>query len=83
MERGGLYPRGAYRARGAGGLRPQGAQRRREDTPPPALSGETSTVAAYPYPRAPIKPQLLLTNPASASAPNTEPHAELHQPSAT
>lgn len=65
------------------GLRPQGAQRRRGGTPPPALSGEASAVAAKPRPRAPVKPQLLLTNPASASAPNTEPYAEAHQPIAT
>ena len=30
------------------GLRPQGAQRRRGGTPPPALSGEASTVANKP-----------------------------------
>ena len=33
------------------GLRPQGAQRRRGGTPPPALSGEASTVANKPCER--------------------------------
>ena len=33
------------------GLRPQGAQRRRGGTPPPALSGEASTVANKPSER--------------------------------
>ena len=39
--------------------------------PPPALSGEASTIANKPSERIP--------NPASASAPNAEPNAEPHQ----
>ena len=81
MERGGLYPRGAYRARGAGAPSSRRSAPQRGHSPacvvrrslnccrqtPPALSGEASPVTTSPYPRTPVKPQLLLTNLASAS----------------
>lgn len=57
------------------GLRPQGAY--------VVYKLGAAEGALSPPPRCPVKPQLLPPNPASASAPNTEPHAELHQPNAT
>lgn len=50
------------------GLRPQGAQRRRGGTPPPALSGEASTIANKPSERTPTPAS------ASGSASQTRAH---------
>gem|GEM_PF-5082400 len=43
------------------------------------LKAPSAAEGALPRLRCPVKPRLLLTNPASASAPNAEPNAEPHQ----